>query len=151
MNKILKIYSSITGKLLAGFDLTLLLIRIVLAYGFYSTAVMKLNNITGVAEWFGSLGIPMPTLNAYLAASTESVGVVLLSLGLATRLISIPLIIVMIVAIVTVHWANGFEAGNNGYEIPLYYLLMLLTLLIKGAGKISLDRIFKKWLMGKSE
>jgi putative oxidoreductase len=151
MNKILKIYSSITGKLLAGFDLTLLLIRIVLAYGFYSTAVMKWNNITGVAEWFGSLGIPMPTLNAYLAASTESVGVVLLSLGLATRLISIPLIIVMIVAIVTVHWANGFEAGNNGYEIPLYYLLMLLTLLIKGAGKISLDRIFKKWLMGKSE
>jgi len=151
MNKILKIYSSITGKLLAGFDLTLLLIRIVLAYGFYSTAVMKWNNITGVAEWFGSLGIPMPTLNAYLAASTESVGVVLLSLGLATRLISIPQIIVMIVAIVTVHWANGFEAGNNGYEIPLYYLLMLLTLLIKGAGKISLDRIFKKWLMGKSE
>lgn len=151
MNKIVKIYSAITEKLSVGFDLILLLIRLVLAYGFYSTASTKWGNISGVAEWFGSLGIPMPTLNAYLAASTESAGVALLTLGLATRLISIPLIVVMIVAIVTVHWANGFEAGNNGYEIPLYYLLMLLTLLVKGAGKISLDNIFKLWLRGKSK
>lgn len=151
MNKIVKIYSAITGKLSAGFNLILLSIRIVLAYGFYSTAIMKWQNISGVAEWFGSLGIPMPTLNAYLAASTESAGVVLLTLGLATRLISIPLIVVMIVAIVTVHWANGFEAGNNGYEIPLYYLLMLLTLLVKGAGKISLDNILLRWLSSKDK
>ena len=149
MNKLLKIYSSITGKLAVGFDVTLLLFRIVLAYGFYSTSSMKWQNISGVAEWFGSLGIPMPTLNAYMAASTESAGVVLLTLGLATRLISIPLIIVMIVAIVTVHWVNGFEAGNNGYEIPLYYLLMLLMLLVKGGGRISLDNVFKRWLNGK--
>ena len=149
MNKLLKIYSSITGKLEVGFDVTLLLFRIVLAYGFHSTSSMKWQNISGIAEWFGSLGIPMPTLNAYIAASTESAGVVLLTLGLATRLISIPLIIVMIVAIVTVHWANGFEAGNNGYEIPLYYLLMLLMLLVKGGGRISLDNVFKRWLNGK--
>jgi hypothetical protein len=45
----------------------------------------------------------------------------------------------MIVAIKTVHWANGFDAGNNGFEIPLYYLIMLLTLMVFGSGKISLD------------
>jgi putative oxidoreductase len=100
---------------------------------------MKWQNISGVAEWFGELGIPFPTINAYLAATTEAVGVVLLLLGLATRLISIPLIITMIVAIITVHWQNGFEAGNNGYEIPLYYILFLCGLLIKGSGKYSLD------------
>lgn len=55
--------------------------------------------------------------------------------------ISIPLIITMVVAIVTVHLSNGFEAGNNGFEIPLYYMLMLFALLINGAGKLSVDHI----------
>ena len=47
----------------------------------------------------------------------------------------------MLVAIFTVHSGNGFEAGNNGYEIPLYYILMNLILIAFGAGKYSLDRI----------
>jgi putative oxidoreductase len=100
---------------------------------------MKWQNISGVVEWFGSLGIPMPTFNAYLAASTEAAGVIFLALGLATRLISIPLITTMIVAIVTVHWGSGFEAGNNGFEIALYYIIMLFVLLVNGAGRISVD------------
>ena len=47
----------------------------------------------------------------------------------------------MIVAIVIVHLGNGFEAGDNGFEIPLYYLIFLLTFVGNGAGKFSLDRI----------
>ncbi|MFA6598336.1 MAG: DoxX family protein [Ignavibacteriaceae bacterium] len=138
-NKIIILYTRITQKLDHLNDILFFLIRLILAYGFYTTASMKWQNISGVAEWFGELGIPFPTINAYLAATTEAVGVVLLLLGLATRLISIPLIITMIVAIITVHWQNGFEAGNNGYEIPLYYILFLCGLLIKGSGKYSLD------------
>lgn len=122
-------------------DVHLLVVRLILAYGFYNPAIMKWQNINSIAEWFGSMGIPLPTLNAYMAASTEMAGVVLLTLGLASRIISIPLIFVMIVAIVTVHLGNGFEAGNNGFEIPLYYILLLLIILIYGAGKISVDRI----------
>jgi putative oxidoreductase len=106
--------------------------------------MMKWKNIGNVAEWFGSLGIPVPTLNAYLAASTEMAGVVLLALGLGTRLISIPLIFTMIVAIVTVHLGNGFEAGDNGFEIPLYYIMMLFSLFVNGAGKFSLDKLLAK-------
>ena len=52
----------------------------------------------------------------------------------------------MMVAIKTVHWENGFPAGENGYEIPLYYLLMLITLMCFGSGKISLDHFVKKYL-----
>ena len=63
----------------------------------------------------------------------------LLTVGLGVRIISIPLIITMLVAIKTVHWGNGFEAGENGFEIPLYYILMLVSLIFTGAGKISLD------------
>jgi len=125
-------------------DIPLFLMRIVLAYGFWGPATMKWNNMDGIIEWFTGMGMPFPTLNAYMAASTEMAGVFLLASGLFTRLISIPLMVVMLVAIFTVHFANGFEAGNNGYEIPLYYLLMLLTLFIYGAGRFSLDSLISK-------
>ena len=125
-------------------DLPLLLMRIVLAIGFYGPAMMKLKNFNNIVEWFGSIGIPMPTLNAYLATGTETLGFILLFLGLGTRIIAIPLMITMIVAIVTVHLGHGFEAGNNGFEIPLYYLIMLFTLLVYGSGKYSLDYFLSK-------
>lgn len=124
-------------------DLPLLFIRMVLAYGFFGTAKMKWMDINAIAEWFESINIPLPTLNAYLAAGTESAGVILLFLGLGTRLITLPLMIVMVVAIFAVHWGNGFEAGKNGIEIPLYYLVMLFTLFIIGPGKISIDQLLK--------
>lgn len=126
-------------------DLPLLFIRLILAVGFFGPAMMKWKDIGAIADWFGTLGIPFPTLNAYLAAGTEVLGVILLTLGLFTGIISIPLIITMIVAIVTVHLNNGFEAGNNGFEIPLYYIIMLFTLLVFGSGRISLDN----WIVKK--
>lgn len=124
-------------------DISLLLVRLVLAYGFYEPAMNKWSDINGIAEWFATLGIPLPTLNAYMAASTELAGVVLLTLGLLTRFISIPLMVVMVVAITTVHLGNGFSAGNNGFEIPLYYFLMLFVLVSHGAGKISIDHLLQ--------
>lgn len=136
-------YKSIVTHLSKLKDVHLLAVRLILAYGFYNPAIMKWQNINSITEWFAGMGIPLPGLNAYLAASTEMAGVILLTLGLANRIISIPLIIVMIVAIVTVHLGNGFEAGNNGFEIPVYYILLLLVVLIYGAGKISLGSIIK--------
>ncbi len=122
-------------------SLSLFVARVLVAYGFYEPAMMKWQNMKSVAEWFGSMGIPFPTLNAYMAASTEIAGVVLLTLGLFTRFISIPLIVIMIVAIVTVHLGHGFSAGDNGFEIPLYYMAFLLIFFSHGAGRFSLDRI----------
>jgi len=125
-------------------DLPLLFMRIILSIGFYGPAMMKIKNFNGIIEWFTNIGIPLPTLNAYMATATENIGFVLLFLGLGTRIIAIPLMVTMVVAIVTVHLANGFEAGNNGFEIPLYYLIMLFTLLIYGSGKYSLDYLLNK-------
>jgi len=125
-------------------DLPLLLMRLILAVGFYGPAMMKLKNIQGIIDWFGSMGIPMPTLNAYLATGTETLGFILLFLGLGTRIIAIPLMVTMVVAIVTVHLGHGFEAGNNGFEIPLYYFIMLFTLVVYGSGKISVDHLLAK-------
>ena len=125
-------------------SIALLLARLAVAYGFYEPAMMKWADISAVAQWFGSMGIPFPTLNAYMAATTEITGVVLLTLGLFTRLISIPMIVIMIVAIVTVHLPHGFSAGDNGFEIPMYYMLFLLIFVSFGAGKLSLDYLVFK-------
>jgi len=123
-------------------SLALLLARLTVAYGFLEPALSKWKDIGAIAEWFGSMGIPLPTLNAYMAATTEIVGVVLLTLGLFTRLISLPMMVIMVVAVMTVHIANGFSAGSNGFEIPLYYFLFLLIFVAFGAGKFSLDYLF---------
>lgn len=140
-----KIYNEICGLFDNLQSFFLLLARLVIAYGFYEPALMKWNDIPSVASWFSSLGIPFPTLSAYLASTSELLGVVLVAIGFLTRLMSIPLIIVMIVAIFTVHIGNGFSAGDNGFEIPLYYLLFLGIFLSHGAGKFSIDHlVFRK-------
>jgi putative oxidoreductase len=139
-------YLTLTQKLSNLQDIPLLLIRLILAYGFYGPAMMKLNDVSAIADWFTNIGIPAPTLNAYLATYTELAGAMLLTLGLGTRLISIPLIITMLVAIKTVHWENGFNASDNGYEIPVYYMIMLITLLFAGPGRVSLDYLIRKKL-----
>ncbi len=123
-------------------SLGLLLARITVAYGFYGPAMRKWNYSDSVVEWFTSIGIPLPALNVYIVASMETTGVVLLVMGLFTRFVSIPLIIIMFVAIMTVHIGNGFSADNNGFEIPLYYLLFLLIFFSQGAGRFSLDHLF---------
>jgi putative oxidoreductase len=135
-----KLYLNYASKLEVVKDIIPpLLFRLILAYGFYEPAMMKLNDIHATGEWFEGLGLPTPYMQAYLATYTECLGVILLILGLGTRIITIPLIVTMLVAIKTVHWHNGFPAGDNGYEIPLYYILMLLSLLFTGAGKVSVD------------
>jgi putative oxidoreductase len=136
-----EIYPITKNILSNGQSLSLLFARVTIAYGFYGPAMNKWSDISSVANWFGSIGIPFPTLSAYLAASTELLGVVLLTLGLFTRFISLPLIVVMVVAITTVHLAHGFSSGDNGFEIPLYYMLFLALFASFGAGKFSIDHL----------
>lgn len=91
-----------------------LALRLFLVPIFWMAGTNKLMHFQDTVAWFGNsdwgLGLPFPTLMATLATSTELVGAVLLGLGLMTRLISIPLIITMLVAIVTVHFPNGWQA-----------------------------------------
>ena len=91
-----------------------LALRLYLVPIFWMAGSNKLMHFQDTIEWFGNpdwgLGLPFPTLMAALATSTELAGAVLLGLGLFTRFISIPLIITMLVAIVTVHLPNGWQA-----------------------------------------
>lgn len=146
MNTLIPLYKRFVFLINYGQSITLLGIRLALAFTFWDTGKKKCEDIPAITEWFQNLEIPAPALNAYMATYTELIGAILLVLGLGTRLISIPLIITMLVAIKTVHWENGFAAGDNGYEIPLYFILMLLATLCFGAGKMSVDHFIKKFI-----
>jgi putative oxidoreductase len=130
-------------------DVPLLAMRLALAYGFYTPAKNKWEDINAIGDWFAGMGLPAPYFQAYLAAGTEAAGVVLLAIGFGTRFITIPLMITMLVAIKTVHWENGFNASDNGYEIPLYYLIMLFSLLAFGGGRASVDFLLGKLMQKK--
>jgi len=117
---------------------------LILAVGFYEPAMMKVKNLSGVAEWFGSMNYPLPMISASISMVTEVSGIVLLILGLGSRLIAMPMMFIMVIATFTVHISNGFPAGDNGFEIPLYYFLMLFALVVYGSGKYSVDYLISK-------
>jgi putative oxidoreductase len=91
-----------------------LALRLYLVPVFWMAGTQKIAGMENTIEWFGNpdwgLGLPFPSLLAHLAAYTEAVGALLLLLGLATRWISIPLMVTMLVAIFAVHWDNGWAA-----------------------------------------
>ena len=125
-------------------NLIFVILRLVLAYGFASPALLKINYLQETIVWFESMSIPLPKLATYLVSGIESIGIVLLILGLFTRYISILLSCVMLGAIFFVHAPNGFFVADSGIEIPFYYLLFLIIFATHGAGKYSLDSILFK-------
>jgi putative oxidoreductase len=91
-----------------------LALRLYLAPVFWMAGTSKLADIESTATWFGNpdwgLGLPYPTVLAWLAASSEVVGAILLVIGLAVRWVSIPLMLTMVVAMISVHWQYGWQA-----------------------------------------
>lgn len=117
--KLQKVY---TNTLIQMKDIPLLGLRLLLAYAFLGPALMKWGDMESTIAWFGNpdwgLGLPLPALNAYLAASTEIIGVLLLTLGLGTRYISLPLLFVLAMAFFTVHMGNGWLAIGSAANDP---------------------------------
>ncbi|MEJ2115046.1 MAG: DoxX family protein [Gammaproteobacteria bacterium] len=95
-----------------------LALRLYLAPIFIAVGLHKFMNIEDIASWFGNpdwgLGLPAPTLMAYLAAGTELFGGLALLFGVAVRWFVIPLMITMLVATFSVHWDNGWFAVAPG-------------------------------------
>lgn len=118
MNALARGYNTIHQALFSRLQyldgLAPLAMRLYLVPVFWMAGSQKIAGMDNTIEWFGNsdwgLGLPFPSLLAHLAAYTEAVGAVLLLVGLATRWISIPLMVAMLVAIFTVHWGNGWAA-----------------------------------------
>ncbi|HFD79719.1 MAG TPA: DoxX family protein [Gammaproteobacteria bacterium] len=95
-----------------------LALRLYLVPIFWMAGNKKLADMDSIVAWFGNpdwgLGLPFPEFMAWAAALTETGGAVLLLIGFAVRWISIPLMVTMVVAAVTVHWPNGWLAIAEG-------------------------------------
>ena len=145
----------------AGDWFALLPIRLLMAFEFGKAGMTKLNG----SNWFSNVqdNFPFPfnvipvEISWFLATWVEVLGAVGLAIGLFTRFWAFSLVILTIVAIGGVHWPDDYSSlaelwqgysvsdkGFGNYRIPLLFLAMLVPLVLKGAGKLSVDNVLAK-------
>jgi putative oxidoreductase len=129
-------------------SLLLLVLRLYWGWQLVLTGRGKLAHLDGVTQYFASLQVPAPHLNAALAGGTELAGGVLLILGLATRLITVPLTVLLLLAYVTADHAAllAFFSDPDKFiaATPFSFLLVVLILFSFGPGRLSLDAWLKR-------
>lgn len=132
----------------------LLLLRLYWGGSFFLTGKGKLLNLDRTAEYFGSLNIPLPKLNAAMAGGTECLGGLLLVAGLFSRAAAVPLVFTLSVAYATaerdslkaiVHDPDKFTAAT-----PFLFLFAVLIVLAFGPGKFSIDYLWNRQITGSS-
>lgn len=97
--------------------------------------------MNGMAESMSKdMGMPFPSLMAYLAKGSEFFGGLFFALGLLTRFVSIPLVITMAVAAFIAH--HGQITGDG--EHAFLFLLIFVAFFFIGSGKWSIDYLLKK-------
>ncbi|TEW44763.1 DoxX family protein [Psychromonas algicola] len=146
--------TSFTQKLIssqAGFST--LALRIPIAIIFIAHGAQKLfawfggYGLEGTGQWMASIGLEPGYFMALLAGSAEFFGGIALLIGLLTRPTAFVLSLTMIIAIVSVHLANGLFMSNNGYEFALALLAASVSLMLSGAGRYSVDSLIAKKLV----
>ena len=126
------------------------LARLTVGVVFIGTGWGKLHSLPDVTEFFASLHIPAPALQARLAAGTEFFGGILVLVGLLTRFASLPLALTMVVAIMTAKRPEltGLSA-LLGFE-EWSYLVFFIWLALVGPGALSLDALLAR-LRGRQQ
>lgn len=124
-----------------------LLVRLSVGLLFFESGRGKLFlRLDELGEYFVELGIPLPQLNALLVASIEFVGGFCLILGLATRIVAVPLAVTMLVAILTAQIKTVNTLGDFLYLPELLLLVLLMWLVFSGPGGVSVDRFLSRKL-----
>ena len=146
----------------AGNWLPNLFLRLILAWEFWESGMEKYNG----SNWFGHVmsDFPFPfnyapaDLSWFMATWAELIGAFALLLGIKTRFTAFALMILTVVATVAVHWPaqwstlgqlwEGYRItamGDSGnFKLPLLFFIMLLPLLFRGAGKLSIDHLIHR-------
>lgn len=128
-------------------------LRLIVGCGFLAHGLAKWSKgPLAFASILHSIGVPAPQVTAYLTISVEILGGVAFLLGAFIAIVSIPSILVLVVAIFSVHLTYGFSSiklmsfsngraqfGPPGYECDLLYIAAILALAIAGPGPWSLD------------
>jgi putative oxidoreductase len=129
------------------------LLRLIIGYGFAIHGLAKLSRgpdaFAGVLQ---SIGVPAPHFMAWVTIITELFGGLAVGLGAFVTLVSVPLAVILLVAIFTVHLPYGFSSikliavtpagaqfGPPGYECDLLYIAGLVALVLGGPGPLAVD------------
>lgn len=119
------------------------LMRVVLGIVFIYHAWWKMTNFALAVDLFGKWGIPLPFASTVFATGVEMIGGAALILGIGVAYAALPLSVIMLVAILTVHLPAGF-ALPNGYEFALTVLAATIAQGAVGAGAFSLESVFRQ-------
>jgi putative oxidoreductase len=133
-------------------------LRLVIGYGFLAHGWAKLSRgPAGFARLLEQVGAPLPEATAWVSTLVEALGGLAILAGAFVAAVSVPLIVMMLVAMFTVHLRYGFSAVNTigltadgpqfgppGYEVNLLYIAGLLALALGGAGPFSIDRLLTR-------
>ena len=130
----------------------LLFLRVYFFWQLFMTGQGHLAHIGKVADFFVTLGIPLPTLNAYLSSTVEFFGSLLLIIGLASRLSAVPVAVTMAVAYLTadLEAITSFFSDPDKFvkADPFPYFVCALIVLAFGPGRFSVDALIK-WKLGE--
>jgi len=131
----------------------LLVIRLYWGYGLQVSGCSKLDEFDTASTYFASLGIPYPVIMTFLVAYIECLGGWCLILGLASRLVSIPLAIIMATALATAHQVSASMIFTDPdkfiIQAPVTFLLVTLVVFAFGPGCFSIDALFKRLMREK--
>jgi putative oxidoreductase len=128
-------------------------LRVIVGYGFIAHGLAKLSRgPSSFSNTLHALGVPAPDVMAWATILVELIGGVAVLIGAFVSIASIPLAVVLLVAMFTVHLPYGFSSiklaavtgagpqfGPPGYEVALLYLASLVALVVGGAGPLSID------------
>lgn len=148
-NTITKAYSALMGIGNSLQSPLLLAVRLYWGWQFMQTGLGKLHNIPHVTQFFTSLGIPLPGLNAWVVALMEFFGGILLIVGFGSRLTGLALTVDMVVAYLAADrealGAIFSDPGKFYNADPYTFLFASLLVLAFGPGKFALDHLVSRY------
>jgi putative oxidoreductase len=132
----------------------LLMLRLSWGWEMLESGYGHLTHIHATTDFFMSLHIPFPRANVIISGSTELIGGALMMLGLAARLISIPLLFNFLVAILTASHDNVVHLFTQDYskivdDTAYPFVVTSLIILAFGPGLFSIDGILRVTLFEK--
>ena len=133
-------------------------LRLIIGIGFMVHGWAKFSRgPSGFAKLLAQIGAPLPEATAWASTFVELLGGLAIFVGAFVEVVSVPLIVMMLVAMFTVHLKYGFSSINTigltpsgpqfgppGYEVNLLYVAGLLALILGGAGPLSIDRLLSR-------
>lgn len=138
-------------------DWAVLILRLIIGFGFMVHGWAKFSRgPAGFGKLLEQLGVPLPDVMAWVVPFVELLGGLAILLGVFVKIVGVPLIITMLVAMFTVLLRYGFSTINTvgltetgpkfgppGYELNLLYIAGLVSLILIGAGRFSIDNLIK--------